>query len=559
MATTLLLFTSATAVAQWQFDDVERVVAISDIHGDNQAMLATLRAASIVDENARWSAGTTHLVVDGDIIDRGPDSRAAMDVLMRLEHEAAAAGGRVHIIIGNHEAMVLAGDMRYVSAGEYQAFAEDETAAEREHWFRAYQALRAAPDADPAALRTDFDERFPSGFFALRRGFASDGQYGAWLLQKSLLVVINDTAFVHAGLSPLATELGLDGINNTLMSELKTYVSQAELLFGQQLLLPTDSFYDHPQLLEGFEITLATDKLTVNAVSAVLQFNSSKVHDIDGPVWYRGNVYCNPIIETDRLAAALDTIGANRVVVGHTPTPGRVVLARLEDRVIEIDTGMFADYYRGSGNALIIENDTISVLNQSGETVAAPVSHPREVGRRPGAFLTATALEELLTNGEVVSRAADESGRVLLTVTDGSHMVDAIFAEPRRRGVFPEVAAYKLDRMLGLDMVPVTVQRDIDGNSGSLQFMPTRWIDEMQRYNEGGGGGAMCPLNDQWNAMMVFDTLIHNNYRTAKTIRYNQSNWQMMLSDHGRAFATSSDRPENTQRTELVVGDSWRR
>lgn len=558
IAVVLALLLPLIAEAQWRFDGVERTVAISDIHGDHQAMLATLAAAGIIDETGQWAAGDTHLVIDGDIVDRGPDSRAAMDAVMRLEAEALAAGGRVHVLIGNHEAMVMVGDMRYVAPGEYAAFAEEETAEEREHWFTAFQALRVPADVDATQLRAEFDQRYPRGFFALRRAFASDGVYGQWLLEKPLIIVINDTAFVHAGLSPLVTELGMQGVNGGLMTELKTYVTQAEVLFEQQLLLPTDNFYDHPNLLDGFEITLATNEATRNAVSAVLQFNDSEIHGINGPLWYRGNIYCNPIIENDRLDAALATVGAKRVVIGHTPTQGREILQRLDGRVIEIDTGMFSGYYRGSGNALILEGGGLTTVNQSGATQDTLTPHPRDVGRRPGAFMTASEIETLLSTGEVISRTEDGSGRVLLSITDGQQSLDAFFAEPLRKGVYPEAAAYQLDRLLDLNMVPVTVRRAIDGVEGSLQFVPTRWIDEMQRYTEGTGGGAMCPLPEQWNAMMIFDTLTHNNYRVARTMRYNQSNWQLMLSDHARAFATSSSRPSNTKNTELRIGDSWR-
>ena len=43
------------------------------------------------------------------MLDRGPDSRKVMDLLMRLEGEASKTGGRVHVLIGNHEAMNVYG------------------------------------------------------------------------------------------------------------------------------------------------------------------------------------------------------------------------------------------------------------------------------------------------------------------------------------------------------------------------------------------------------------------------------------------------------------------
>jgi hypothetical protein len=118
---------------QWQHSGVERIVAVSDIHGAYDAMVDTLRNAGVLDVELGWSGGSTHLVIVGDILDRGPDSRDAMDLLMRLEREAEAAGGMVHVLIGNHEAMNLVGDLRYVSKEEFADFADEETAEEREH------------------------------------------------------------------------------------------------------------------------------------------------------------------------------------------------------------------------------------------------------------------------------------------------------------------------------------------------------------------------------------------------------------------------------------------
>ena len=89
---------------------VERTVAVGDVHGDYDQLAAVLKSAGLIDEQGNWSGGKTHLVQNGDVLDRGPDSRKAMDLLMRLEKQAAEAGGYVHALIGNHEAMNVYGD-----------------------------------------------------------------------------------------------------------------------------------------------------------------------------------------------------------------------------------------------------------------------------------------------------------------------------------------------------------------------------------------------------------------------------------------------------------------
>jgi len=93
LAWLLLVLPLATLASEWSFDDAERVVALSDIHGAYDAMVRTLQQTAVIDESGDWIGGGTHVVIVGDLLDRGPDSRSAMDHLMRLEPQAEAAGG----------------------------------------------------------------------------------------------------------------------------------------------------------------------------------------------------------------------------------------------------------------------------------------------------------------------------------------------------------------------------------------------------------------------------------------------------------------------------------
>ena len=59
------------------------------MHGAYEAMVETLRNVDILDEDLAWAGGESHLVIVGDLLDRGPRSRDALDLLMRLEDEAS--------------------------------------------------------------------------------------------------------------------------------------------------------------------------------------------------------------------------------------------------------------------------------------------------------------------------------------------------------------------------------------------------------------------------------------------------------------------------------------
>jgi len=554
----IFLFASTARADDWQYDNVDRVVAIADIHGAYGPMLKALQNAEVVGKDLSWSGGKAHLVIVGDILDRGPDSRQAMDLLMRLEGEAVEAGGRIHVLIGNHEAMNLTGDLRYVSKAEYDAFANEELVEDRDRWFETYARERATGKDSPEGLRVLFEQRFPQGYFAHRRAFASDGKYGAWLLTKPIVVVINGTAFVHGGLSPMIADIGLQGVNGNLHNDLVEYLRQTEILMEAGVLLPTDSFHEHPDIVDSFKIPSDAPPEVSSAAQALITLYNSDLHGLEGPLWYRGNVMCSERVEADKLNSALQAIGATRVVIGHTPTPGRRVLERLDGRIIEIDTGMLNGYYGGSANTLTIDQNGVLALNQDADEAVAPVPHPRRVGSRPGRSLDVDELEALLRGGGIMSRKKDELGRELVVIADGDGTIDAVFTKRTSRGVFADIAAYRLDRLLNLDMVPVAVLREVDGKEGSLQFSPADRIDEYQRQQESKGGSAWCPLPEQWNAMFVFDVLIYNDGRDGRSILYDLDSWQLMLMSHNKAFATRDGVPGRLQTVPYQVDQAWK-
>ncbi len=544
--------------AEGRFEGVGRVVAISDVHGAHGAMTETLQQAGILDAELGWSGGDAHLVIVGDILDRGPNSRAAMDLLMRVEREAEAAGGRVHVLVGNHESMLLKGDMRYVSEAEYAAFSAEESAAERASWLAHYAGRQGVAAED---LQAAFDEKYPPGYFAMRRAFRADSKYGEWLLQKDIVVVINRTAFVHGGLSPEVTDHGAEGLNRKIRTVLRDYVTSLATLYDAGVVLPTDSHYDYGAILASHLPALDQSAEVSRAIEVLQQVVDEPLLSTDGPLWYRENVTCSGVTEEFWLEEALAEVGAERLVVGHTPTPTRTVLQRFDGKLLEIDTGMLGFYYKGSGNALVIEGDSLSVVNQSGAVAVDIAEHPRRVGRRKTSLATED-LEALLRNGEILSVEKEQPSpdrplpRTIVKVTDGTHTVDAQFVRRRSRGIYPGAATYKLDRLLDVDMTPVTVVRDVDGKSGSLQFMPGNTINERMRSANQQGGGASCPLPDQWATMAIFDYLTNNTGRSAVNLVYDKSTWKVMLTENGGTFGSKQPgRPQlpNVEPTTIVA------
>ena len=176
------------------FTGVERVVAVGDVHGDVDALKEVLRLAGLIDEKGRWSGGKAHLVQTGDLPDRGERTREAFELLMRLEGEALAAGGRVHALLGNHEVMNMLGDLRYVTPGELASFADQS----------------AAPDAPGT----------PRGLAGHREAYGMNGRYGRWLRAHAAVVRIDDTLFVHGGVAPNVPAKTLAELNRWVRQDL---------------------------------------------------------------------------------------------------------------------------------------------------------------------------------------------------------------------------------------------------------------------------------------------------------------------------------------------------
>ena len=542
---------------EWHFSGVKRIVAVSDIHGAYDALVVTLQEAGVIDDSLAWNGAETHLVITGDLLDRGPDSRRLMDLIMRLEGEAVHTGGQVHQLLGNHEVMNLIGDLRYVSIPEYAAFSDEESAQERDQWYQRFRRSQPA-DTDELTLRSEFDEKAPPGFFGHRREFRNNGFYGKWLLEKPLMIVINDTAFVHGGVPPYVAEHGLAGVNGKLKMDLLNFVAALSTLEDARILSPIDRFRDQPSILTAIMEAGELDDALMTAAQVVVEHRNSPINTPDGPLWYRGSSTCNGLIEGDGLNTALSKIGATRAAIGHTTTITRRVQQRMNGRIIEINTGILESVYKGSGYALIVEGDALSVVSEDGVIDLSPIVPPRRVGYRSGGF-DDDALVNILINGTIVDSNTDEAAWKLVRVAADDQTVFAYFnALPREKGFVPELAAYRLDRLLGLDMVPVTVRREIAGKQGTLQFVPAATLSERERVADGKGNKVPCSLEKQRSAMYVFDALIHNPARTPLSMLYSPDDWQLMLVNHENSFSTKKDRPTYLENIELIIGDQWR-
>lgn len=526
----LAAFAAGAEDSPYRFSGVDRIVVFADVHGAYDSLVTLLRETGVVDESLHWSAGKAHLVGLGDLVDRGPDSRKVIELLMRLEGEAAAAGGAVHQLLGNHEVMDLTGDLRYVSPADYAAYSGAEDAPGRE---ATWQAMLAK---DPAASRAEFDTAFPPGYFGHRDAFSPGGRYGQWLMAKPVLIVVNDSAFVHAGLPAMIANQGLAAVNDAMHAELRNYLETWSAASRTLGIARPIGFQDRPEALAAIPAPAEAD--------AIGKLQDGPLFTDAGPTWFRGQALCNEYTETSNLDAALAKLGVNRVLEGHTVSPSGRVLRRFDGRVLLLDTGMLQPVYKGRASALVFENGQWSVAyaDEPGRRFQPEVP-PRAVGPRPGR-LDDDALERWLADAEIVDGGeADTATATPQRVTlrkDGVELHASFM--PFSDAGQNEFAAYRLDRLLGLDMVPVTVERTVGKRRGILQFQVEGAVSLQQMLEQKLAPSGWCPVNPQLNLMNVFDLLIHNAARTQQSALFRRD-WMLVLVGHAHAFGTEAKDP----------------
>lgn len=176
----------------------EKIAVISDIHGQYDTAIELLKKHNIIDSHNNWIFGKGHLVVLGDIFDRGDKVTELLWLVYNLEKEAHDAGGKVHYLMGNHELMIFMDDLRYVNE----------------------KYLLSA-----SMLGTNYTNLF-----------LSNSLLGRWLHQKPVLIKINNILFSHAGISPdiISKDFSVHDINKIFAETI--YYSTKENVYSDTTL-----------------------------------------------------------------------------------------------------------------------------------------------------------------------------------------------------------------------------------------------------------------------------------------------------------------------------------
>jgi diadenosine tetraphosphatase ApaH/serine/threonine PP2A family protein phosphatase len=178
---------------------------VADTHGEYEILAGMLEQHGVIDRHLRWSFGRGQLLFLGDAFDRGAHQLEILWLIYELQAQARAAGGAVHFVLGNHEAMALRGDARYLNP-KYR---------ETVQWL---------------------------GVQSYAQLFAADSVLGQWLRTRPALLEVGDLLCVHGGISPAVLErrLAIGDINDGIRGVLQGHEpgdaarrARADFLFGE--------------------------------------------------------------------------------------------------------------------------------------------------------------------------------------------------------------------------------------------------------------------------------------------------------------------------------------
>ena len=270
------------------------VFAVGDLHGDLHAAIATLKLAKVIDETEKWIGGSSVVVQTGDVLDRGDEERPLLDWLDKIAASAKAGGGALYRINGNHEVMNVAGDLRYVSSAGFAQFAD------------------AAIGPLPASI-----EAFPENARGRLLSFLPGRPWARKLSHYPVVLLVNDTVFVHGGLRPEHVDYGIERMNAEVSAWMR---GEAKL----------------PKSLESDST----------------------------PYWVRDYGLDVPPETCAALDQVLAKLHAARLVVGHTPQKDGITFA-CDGKVARIDVGLSAHYGNHAATVLEIRDGKMRVLTEA--------------------------------------------------------------------------------------------------------------------------------------------------------------------------------------------------
>lgn len=217
-------------VEENEYELPEKVLAISDIEGNFKGFKMILQGAGVIDHQYNWTYGEGHLILVGDLFDRGDNVTQCLWLIYKLESEAEEAGGKVHFILGNHDIMNLTNDFRYVHPNYF---------------------------INASLLEEEYNNFY-----------TTNTELGRWLRTKNAIEKIGDYVFIHGGIQHATVNfnLSLNEMNNMV----RYCIDQPPPDYNSAILTGSSGLYWYRGLVEGDITELQLD-------SILDQLNCSKI------------------------------------------------------------------------------------------------------------------------------------------------------------------------------------------------------------------------------------------------------------------------------------------
>lgn len=238
-----------------EFRAPSKLFVLSDLEGNFGAFRKLLQAHKIIDEDLKWKFDNGHLVLIGDIFDRGQQVTELLWFIYSLEEKAKADGGYVHFVLGNHEIMNLSNDLRYVN--------------------KKY--------LDNAALLNQ-------AYVSL---YSEDSELGRWLRTKNIVEKIGDVLFTHGGISSAINKMNIsiDDMNKLARPYYSDTTFQYEdsktnVLFSDLGPFWYRGYYDKNNPAISLQIDSTLSQFSVNHIITGHSIVADTVS-----VWYNGKLF----------------------------------------------------------------------------------------------------------------------------------------------------------------------------------------------------------------------------------------------------------------------------
>lgn len=326
---------------QCEWSGIERIIAVGDVHGDYENFITILKRPEIkiIDDKLHWIGGKTHFVQIGDVMDRGDRAKDVLEFLKRLTKEAEAAGGKVHVLLGNHEELNILNRSfefeNYVTVDQFLDFIPDEYRKKREKKIRRKIGISDSEQTNSDSdLHPEIRVFWENHLKIARQNRDSEAQkkyyegfihrYGEWILGLNVVIKINNIIFVHGGISLRNSKKTLKYINDRTRLELRESMAQN---LGKR---PPQTTFRRSEFL----------------------------YDQNSPLWYREYATQKEDVFEDIVIEILNNLQAEHIVTAHTPVAidDANRMSKFHKRIWIIDTSISEAYEEGALSALIIKD-----------------------------------------------------------------------------------------------------------------------------------------------------------------------------------------------------------